>query len=161
MSCQGLTSVSHHCQHFHGVLLGYSSPVSQPETIWLRYMDDTFTLWPHDSGVLDGFLNHLNSLRPTIRFTMEIESHNRLPFLDVMVIWDPITHTTRTEVYWKPTHTDCYLNYRSYQSPTVKNSIIYTLAHRAEMICKDISSLRQEKNHLVEVSEIWWHTEPR
>ena len=30
--------------------------------IWLRYVDDTFILWPHNRHDLDNFLNHLNSI---------------------------------------------------------------------------------------------------
>ena len=33
----------------------------------------------------DGFLQHLNSQQPTIRFTMEIEKDNTIPFLDTSV----------------------------------------------------------------------------
>jgi hypothetical protein len=33
-----------------------------------------FTLWPHGEATLDDFLNHLNSLRHTIKFTMKVES---------------------------------------------------------------------------------------
>ena len=48
--------------------------------IWKRYVDDTFTVLGKD--YVDGFLEHLNSQQPTIRFTMEIEKDNTIPFLD-------------------------------------------------------------------------------
>ena len=38
--------------------------------IWKRYVDDTFTIL--GKYYVDGFLRHLNSQQPTIRFTMEI-----------------------------------------------------------------------------------------
>ncbi len=31
-------------------------------SLWLRYVDDTFTLWPHNRQSLNMFLEHLNSL---------------------------------------------------------------------------------------------------
>ena len=120
-------------------------------SFWIRYVDDTFTLWPHGEATLHEFLNHLNSLRPTIKFTMEVESENSLPFLDVRVTRDPSTLTIKTEVYRKPTHTDRYLNFRSYHPPNVKHGIIRTLVHRAEMICSDGESLEREKQHLATV----------
>ena len=46
--------------------------------IWKRYVDDTFTVLGKD--YVDGFLQHLNSQQPTIRFTMEIEKDNTIPF---------------------------------------------------------------------------------
>jgi hypothetical protein len=52
----------------------------------LRYVDDTFMVWPHGSEQLQNFPNHLNSSRPSIQFTMELESDSAIPFLDVLVI---------------------------------------------------------------------------
>ena len=54
----------------------------------LRYVDNTFILWLHQEDV-QILVDHVNSIRPSIRFTMEKEQDNKLPFLDVLV--------TRTE----------------------------------------------------------------
>jgi hypothetical protein len=53
-------------------------------SLWFRYVDDTFVVWPHGSEQIQNFLNHLNSLRPSIQFTVEIESDSVIPFLDVL-----------------------------------------------------------------------------
>ena len=45
--------------------------------IWKRYVDDTFTVLDQDH--VNGFLQHLNSQQPTIRFTMEIKKDNTNP----------------------------------------------------------------------------------
>jgi hypothetical protein len=50
---------------------------------WYRYVDDTFVVWPHGKEELQNFLQHLNSIHPNIKFTMEIEHNKSLPFLDV------------------------------------------------------------------------------
>ena len=42
---------------------------------------DTFSLWPHGSEELGLFLDHINSIRPSIQFTMEVETMERFPFL--------------------------------------------------------------------------------
>jgi hypothetical protein len=55
-------------------------------SLWLRYVDDTFVIWPHDSNGIEIFLIHLNNLSPAIQFTMEIESDGTNTFLDVLVI---------------------------------------------------------------------------
>jgi hypothetical protein len=55
-------------------------------SLWLRYVGDTFVVWPHGPERLQNFFDHLNSLRPSIRFTMETESDNAISFLDVLVI---------------------------------------------------------------------------
>ena len=40
--------------------------------VWLRYVDDTFILWPHQEDV-QILLDHVNSIRASIQFTMEKE----------------------------------------------------------------------------------------
>jgi hypothetical protein len=45
------------------------------ETImWLQYMDDTFVVWPHSLDSLQEFFIHVIHLRPTIKFTWEVET---------------------------------------------------------------------------------------
>jgi hypothetical protein len=55
-------------------------------SLWLRYVDDTFVVWPHGPEHLQNFLSYLICLRPAIQFTMEIESDSAIPFLDVLVM---------------------------------------------------------------------------
>uniref|UniRef100_UPI001AE043E5 reverse transcriptase domain-containing protein n=1 Tax=Chryseobacterium sp. RR2-3-20 TaxID=2787626 RepID=UPI001AE043E5 len=74
-------------------------------TLWLRYVDDTFVIWPHGEAKLYEFLNHLNSQHQRIQFTMEIEENNQLPFLDVLVIKKPNGRLGHT-VYRKKIHTN-------------------------------------------------------
>jgi len=52
------------------------------------YDDDTFVLWIRGPEYLGNFLNHLNSLHPTIHVTMEIESDGHLLFLDIIYTED-------------------------------------------------------------------------
>ena len=77
------------------------SPKSKHNTfnvasIWLQYIDDTFSLWPHGPEELSLFLKHINSIKPSIQFTMEVEDR-KIPFLDVLVVKD--NGRIRTEVY--------------------------------------------------------------
>ena len=71
--------------------------------LWLRYVDDTFIVWPHVRVQLVTFLDHLNGLCEKIQFTMEIEEENQLPFLDVLVKRNKNTLTKL--VFCKKTHT--------------------------------------------------------
>jgi hypothetical protein len=50
---------------------------------------------------LQDFFSHLNSLRPSIQFTMEIESDSEIAFLDVLVIGKGTTLATK--IYREPT----------------------------------------------------------
>jgi hypothetical protein len=68
--------------------------------LWLRYVDFIFVVWPHGPERLQDFLNHLNSLRPSILFTIEIESQSAIRFLDVLAIRKRTALATK--VYTKP-----------------------------------------------------------
>ena len=52
--------------------------------IWWRYIDDIFFIWEHGEESLENFLNKLNSLHPTIKFTAEY-SKETIYFLDVNI----------------------------------------------------------------------------
>ena len=118
-------------EYFEEMALG-SIPLNP--LMWLRYIDDTFILWPHQEDV-QILMNHVNSIRPSIQFTMEKEQDNKLSFLDVL-----ITHTEHgfcTSVYHKPTFTGHYLNFHSHHPYNVKKGIVCCLQHRAKAISSD------------------------
>ncbi|KAK7864163.1 hypothetical protein R5R35_004079 [Gryllus longicercus] len=117
-------------------------------TLWLRYVDDTFVIWPHGSENLQTFLAHLNSIHPRIRFTMETELHGQLPFLDVLISRRP-DGTLGHSVYRKPTHTNRYLHADSHHHPATKRGVLTTLTYRAALI-SDTDSLNKEKETLRE-----------
>ncbi|XP_024890071.1 uncharacterized protein LOC112466277, partial [Temnothorax curvispinosus] len=54
--------------------------------IYLRYVDDIFTIVP--KRAINALLEAFNSYHPRLRFTYEIETDNSLPFLDTIVIRD-------------------------------------------------------------------------
>ena len=66
------------------------------------FIESTFILWPHQEDV-QILLDHVNSIRPSIQFTMEKEQDNKLPFLDVLVTCTE--QGFRSSVYRKPTFT--------------------------------------------------------
>ena len=60
-------------EYFEEMALGSTS---LKPSIWLRYINDTFILWPHQEDV-QILLDHVNSIRPSIQFTMEKEQDNK------------------------------------------------------------------------------------
>lgn len=130
-------------EHFEDQAL--SAAQLKPE-LWLRYVDDTFVVWRHGKEHLPAFLSFLNAQHPNIRFTMETEDNNQLPFLDVLVTKKPdglLGHG----VYRKPTHTNRYLHAASHHHPSQKESVISSLTHRA-LVVSDPTNLDQELTHL-------------
>lgn len=47
------------------------------------YVDDRCTALP--SHCIDEFLNHLNSVEPSIQFTVEVKLNGILPFLELLL----------------------------------------------------------------------------
>ena len=93
-------------------------------SMWLRYGNDTFIIWPHQEDI-QILLDHTNSIRLSIQFTMEKEQDNKLPLLDLLV-----THAEqgfRSSVYRKPTFTGQYLNFNSHHLYTVKKGIVHCI----------------------------------
>jgi hypothetical protein len=103
-------------------------------------------VWPHGSEQLQNFLNYLNSLRPSIQFTLEIESDSVISFLDVLVIRKATTLATK--VYRKLTHTGRYLNFRYNHPPHVKRGLIQSIHNRASTICQEPQELFNEISNL-------------
>ena len=84
----------------------------------------------------------MNSIRPSIQFTLEKEQDNKLPFLDLLV-----TRTEqglRSSVCRKHTFTGQYLNFNSHHPYTVKKGIVRCLQHRAKTISIDTDAYQEE-----------------
>ncbi len=58
-----------------------SAPVKP--ILWNRYVDDTFCIVK--KGSEKHLLDHLNSVRPSIKFTMESEEDSKLAFMDCLL----------------------------------------------------------------------------
>ena len=92
------------------------------------------------------FQEHLNSIDPHIKFTIELPGTDGLPFLDTLT--KPTPNSIESTVYRKPTHTDRYLDYNSNHPISTKLSVIYTLIHRAKQVCSTPEFLAKEMDHL-------------
>ena len=72
--------------------------------IWLRKVDDTFTITKHSSEIV---LNELNNINKAITFTAEDENEGKIPFLDCLITRTK-DNTIETDIYKKETHTGQY-----------------------------------------------------
>ena len=109
-------------------------------------MDDTFVI--HKEANKHGFLQHINSVDPAIRFTVEGNKEDgSIPFLDT-IVKPEADGTLSITVYRKPTHTDQYLQWDSHHHLSAKFSVIQTLSHRASTVYSKPELLQQEKEHL-------------
>ena len=84
--------------------------------IWKRFIDDIFMIWTHGKDELDKFVEYLNSLHRSIKFTCDV-SQEEIAFLDTLVKIDNDTKKPYTTLYTKPTDTHSYLHYTSAHQP--------------------------------------------
>ena len=85
-----------------------------PHRTWYRFVDDTWVI-PKQAHKQD-FLDHINSMDPAIQFTVEeTQANGAIPSLDTLVT-TLADNSLSFQGYWKPTHTDQYLQWDSHQS---------------------------------------------
>ena len=80
-------------------------------SFYRRYVDDTLVTMPNTESATD-FLQVLNSVHPSLSFTMELEHDGSIPFLGTVLTRSGGTLTT--EVYKKPTDTGLILHFQSH-----------------------------------------------
>jgi hypothetical protein len=120
----------------------------------LRYIDDGFIPWPTRLN-RQSFVDAINSLHPSIRWTVEesrkvIENGlttQFLNFLDVMTILYS-TGVIGTDIFYKETNSHDYLNYFSHHPTHTKNNIVFGLAKK---IVEFVSSYETEELRLKEL----------
>ena len=100
---------------------------SVPPKTWKRFVDDSFSIIKKNA--VETFHNTLDSLDPSIQFTLEHEHNGKLAFLDTLITRK--NGKLNIDVYRKPTHTDKYLDYNSHHQHKHKTSTAKTLIHRA------------------------------
>ena len=120
-------------------------PESFKPLVYRRYVDDTFLVFKSPSHV-PRFLEYINSQHQNIEFTSEVESENKLPFLDVMVTHEGYGFST--SVYRKPTFTGLTTKFTSFIPQEYKRNLVSTLTIRAYNICSDYFNMHKEFSYI-------------
>ena len=116
--------------------------------VWLRYVDDTFTLIKENE--IENIKAILNNFHPTIKFTHEIENHGIIPFLDVSVSRN-VDGSFSTSVYRKNTDTNVYVHWKAHAPKIWKIGTLKGLFRRAFVVSSDENSLKNELDFLRKV----------
>ena len=121
------------------------STAPHPPSLWLRYMDDTFTVL-HEYDV-EEFTEHINSIYPHIKFTIKPEKGSKCTFMDLCnhILDDGSMKIT---IYMKPTHTDQYLNFKSHHPLTHKRSVVHTLTYREQQYFTTAEDRKSQLAHV-------------
>jgi hypothetical protein len=111
-------------------------------------VDDIFIIC--SSGVnTTTLLGDFNQAHSAIKFTMEKELNEQLPFLDVLVRRRGDGSIART-VYRKPTSVGQYIHFYSFVPLKRKRNLIKNLTFRARRICSS-DNIEQELSNLVKI----------
>ena len=76
--------------------------------MWLRYLDESFCIWIQGYQNLNELFHYINSLHPTIKFTMDY-SITEINFLGVTVT--KVCNKLETDLYCKPNDTHQHLTH--------------------------------------------------
>ena len=115
---------------------------------WKRYVDDVISAVSGNEA--ERLLSHLNSVEPSIQFTLEREKDRNLPFLDLNVSRG-VQGNLETSVYRKPTHTDKYLEVDAHHPICHKKSVAKTLLKRADCLPSSLDSKPEERKYVSNV----------
>jgi hypothetical protein len=88
-----------------------------------------------DQQGYSNFLTMSTALGLTIKFPMEVETNNTLQFSNDLVMKQGPELITK--VYRKPTHTGCYLHFKSNYPHHVRTGVVHSLLNRAKVICQN------------------------
>ena len=121
---------------------------SHPPKVWGHHVDDVFSIIRKSN--LHDFFQHINSLHPKTKFTLETEENSQLPFLDTLIQRNR-DNTISVRVYRKPTYTDQYLKFTSHHLARAKTRVITSLFDRTKNIISNLSDKEKEENHLTAV----------
>jgi|688.fasta_scaffold45346_3 hypothetical protein len=121
------------CQYAHKNFFKWTY---QPR-LYKQYRDDSFGLWLHGETTLLQYLDYLNTLHPSIKFTLSFGK--QVQFLDLTINlteWGSI----HTETFYKPTDTFQYLNANSCHPPSIIQNIPKSQFLRHIRNCSTISN---------------------
>ena len=122
------------------------SPVKP--SFWKRYVDDVISAVSGNKA--ESLPSHLNSVEPSIQFTLEREKDGHLPFLDLNVSRG-VQGNLKTSVYRKPTQNYNYLAFDSHHPISLKKSVAKTSSTRADCLPSSLESKAEERKYVSNV----------
>ena len=126
--------------------LAFLNSVWEKPFTWWRYIDDIFLVWEYGEEVLKVFIEKLDTVHPTVKFTSEW-SKNNVNFLDTSVT-KKVDGPLLTDIYTKPTDTHQYLHSTSCHPFSCEKSIPYSQTLRLSRICSERGKFDERRKEL-------------
>ncbi|UYV77331.1 WDR24 [Cordylochernes scorpioides] len=112
---------------------------------WWRYVDDIFCEYHHEDDLL--ILETLHKYNSHLKFTMETERNQVLPYLDILIIRTPERY--HTTVYYKQNLKPSYLHFESYNPIGHKITVVKTLTKIIQNQCSLPIFRKLEKENIL------------
>lgn len=122
---------------------------------YCRYVDDSLGIMKRN--LVHEFLKELNSIYPSINFTLELEADGKLPFLDLLLIRRG--KKIEMEIYRKPTDTNLLIKENSFHPFRHKNAAIHSMVHRMINIPLSVESYKKELMTIIKIAQINGYSE--
>ena len=120
-------------------------------SFYRRYVDDTLVTMPNTESATD-FLRVLNSVHPSLSFTMELKHEGSIPFLGTVLT--RFGGTLTTEIYRKLTDTGLLLHFQSHVNSRYKKGLVNTMVNRAYRLSSTKEGFAKECNKLRTFSKL-------
>ncbi|CAF3946895.1 unnamed protein product [Rotaria sp. Silwood1] len=113
--------------------------------IW-RYVDDILIITKMNKEELEDYVNNLNKIRGSIRFTSKYEENNQINFLDTTLTRINKDNQMKIKIRWfrKITASDRLLNYESCHGKSIKTNIIKNMTTRILQTTKEAKEQKED-----------------
>ena len=117
---------------------------------YYRYVDDIIICWTGTQRQLTQFLYYANSIHNNINFTLEIETDNKLNFLDLTI--ERLNNRHCFSVFRKPTFTDTIINRKSHHPWSHKLAAFHSMIHRAVSLPLNKTNFHKEIKQIKKIA---------
>jgi hypothetical protein len=118
--------------------------------IWYRYVDDIFAVIKKTE--VQNTLNMLNSQYNTIKFNIEEERDQKLPFLDICVRRE--SNAFKFTIHQKPTSTNRYIKSSYFHVLSQKSAAFHFMANRRINVPMTEKDYQTEKNNIIQIGQL-------
>ena len=130
----------------------FKSPLATQILFWKRYVDDIFGIFKGTLEQLNNLHLYLNSLHPSIKFTLEIETNNSIPFLDLRITRH--NNTLKFNTYRKHTTTSRLIPFNSIAPLSHKLAAFRFFFNRLCKLPLDQLAFSQELNTIFYLAKV-------
>lgn len=118
--------------------------------LW-RYVDDLLVITKMNEDDVKLYIEELNSLKGTIKFTHEFENNRKLNYLDTTLTRNTIRKTIDVKWFRKDSASDRLLHYESSHHESIKRNIIKNMTTKIIDITKNGNQQQEDLNQLKEM----------